>query len=75
MVYRPSLIWNWAKLDVLPIIPFFNAASALGVPFVDKTVRVETLAAAIVAGLEDSSVSGVQRFPEMEALEKALKSS
>jgi len=75
VVYRPSLIWNWAKLDVLPIIPIFNLASALGVPFVDKTVRVETLAAAIVAGLEDASVSGVQRFPEMEALEKALKSA
>lgn len=38
VIYRPSLIWNWSKLDVLPIIPFFNLASALGVPFVDKTV-------------------------------------
>jgi len=38
-------------------------------------VRVETLAAAVVAGLEDDSLSGVQRFAEMEALEKALKSS
>jgi len=39
VIYRPSLIWNWSKLDVLPIIPFFNLASALGVPFVDKTVH------------------------------------
>jgi hypothetical protein len=56
------------QLDVLPVIPVFNAASALGVPFVDKTVRVETLADAIVQGIEDSSVVGVQRYMQMEEL-------
>ena len=68
VIVRPSLIWSWEKLDVLPIIPVFNIANALGVPFVDKTVRVETLADAIVAGLEDESVSGVQRYMNMEEL-------
>ena len=68
VIARPSLIWNWRKLDVLPVIPIFNAASALGVPFVDKTVRVEDLGKAIVAGLRDGGVSGVQRYPEIEAL-------
>lgn len=68
VIYRPSLIWNWKKLDVLPVIPVFNLASALGVPFVDKTVRVETLGRAIVAGLNDESVEGVQRFPQIEFL-------
>lgn len=68
VIFRPSLIWNWKKLDVLPAIPIFNFLSAVGVPFVDKTVRVETLAKAIVAGLVDQSVEGVQRFPEMESL-------
>merc|ERR1712228_434678 len=68
VIMRPSLIWSWDKLDVLPIIPVFNLASAVGVPFVDKTVRVETLADAIVAGLEDESVEGVQRYVEMEEL-------
>lgn len=67
-IYRPSLIWDWTKLDVLPVIPIFNLASALGVPFVDKTVRVETLADAIVQGVEDDSVEGVQRFKQMEEL-------
>merc|ERR1712194_818021 len=70
VIVRPSLIWSWDKLDVLPIIPVFNAASALGVPFVDKTVRVETLADAIVAGIEDGEVAGVQRFSQMEELAK-----
>ena len=68
VIMRPSLIWSWDKLDVLPIIPVFNLASALGVPFVDKTIRVETLADAIVAGLEDDSLSGVQRYMNMEEL-------
>lgn len=72
IILRPSLIWNWRKFDVLPVIPVFNLASALGVPFVDKTVRVETLAKAAVAGLEDPSVSGVQRFDSMEKLAEQL---
>eukprot|EP00614_Pseudopedinella_elastica_P017648 CAMPEP_0172652006 /NCGR_PEP_ID=MMETSP1068-20121228/243099_1 /TAXON_ID=35684 /ORGANISM="Pseudopedinella elastica, Strain CCMP716" /LENGTH=266 /DNA_ID=CAMNT_0013466411 /DNA_START=773 /DNA_END=1573 /DNA_ORIENTATION=- len=72
IIYRPSLIWDWSKLDVLPIIPIFNIACALGVPFVDKTVRVETLAAAIVAGIEDPEISGVQRFEAMENLNQKL---
>ena len=61
MVYRPSLIWSWGKLDVLPIIPVFNLASALGVPFVDRTIRVGTLADAIVAGIAGDA-EGVSGF-------------
>jgi hypothetical protein len=48
----------------------FNIASAIGIPFVDKTVRVETLADAIVAGITDDSVEGVQRYMQMEQLAK-----
>ena len=67
VVYRPSLIWSWGKLDVLPIIPVFNLASALGVPFVDRTIRVGTLADAIVAGIAGDA-EGVQRFAAMDEL-------
>ena len=73
IMFRPSLIWSWDKFDVLPVIPVFNIASALGVPFVDKTIRVEVLGKAIVAGLADESVRGVQRFPEMERLAQDLE--
>ena len=72
MIVRPSFIWNWKKLDILPLIPVFNTASALGVPFVDKTVRVETLAKALVAGIDDGAVSGVKRYMDMEALAERL---
>lgn len=58
-------------MDVLPVIPIFNIASAVGVPFVDKTVRVETLADAIVEGIANEEVEGVQRYMQMEELAKA----
>ena len=67
VIVRPSLIWDWKKLDVLPIIPVFNLASALGVPFVDRTIRVGTLADAIVAGVAGDA-EGVQRFAAMDEL-------
>mmetsp|Transcript_62755 Transcript_62755/g.111903 ORF Transcript_62755/g.111903 Transcript_62755/m.111903 type:complete len:428 (-) Transcript_62755:617-1900(-) len=73
LVFRPSLMWDWGKLDVLPVIPVFWLANAVGVPFVDRPVRVETIAASIVASLGDASVQGVQRFPEMESLSKRSK--
>ncbi|KAL7544381.1 hypothetical protein ACHAWF_013867 [Thalassiosira exigua] len=72
-VYRPSLIWDWTKFDVLPVIPVFNAAAAIGVPFMDKTVRVETLADAIVAGIEGGDVEGVQRVGSMEELRERVR--
>lgn len=72
VILRPSLIWNWKKLDVLPVIPIFNAASALGVPFIDKTVRVEDVGRSAVAGLLEETVSGVQRFEAMEKLSAGL---
>lgn len=72
VIFRPSLIWSWTKFDVLPVIPVFNLMSALGVPFVDKTVTVKTLSRAIIAGLEDEAISGVQRFMQMEELEKMI---
>lgn len=72
VIVRPSLIWNWQKLDVLPVIPIFNIANLVGVPFVDKTVRVEDVGRSLVQGLLDEDVSGVQRFSEMESLSAAL---
>jgi len=72
-IYRPSLIWDWTKFDVLPVIPIFNIAAAVGVPFVDKTVRVETLADAIVAGIEGGDVEGVQRVGEMENISQRVR--
>ena len=71
VIFRPSLIWSWDKLDVLPIIPVFNLASALGVPFVDRAIRVGALADAIVEGVCAGDTEGVQRFAAMDELSDA----
>ncbi|KAL3926059.1 MAG: hypothetical protein SGPRY_003486 [Prymnesium sp.] len=71
-IARPSFIWNYEKLDVLPLVPIFNIASSLGVPFVDKTVRVEDVGKAIVSGLLDKKVRGVQRYNKIEALSASI---
>ena len=42
--------------------------NALGLPFVDRPVTVDTLAAAAVQAVEDDTVSGVLDFREMERL-------
>ena len=73
IILRPSFIWTWTKLDILPVIPLWNTLAAVGVPFIDKTVRVETLAKAAVTGLCDASVSGPQRVGQMESLAARLE--
>lgn len=72
-IYRPSVIWDWTKVYILPVAPLFNLASMVGLPLVDKSVRVETLADAIVAGLESDDVEGVQRVKDMEAISQRIR--
>ena len=50
-VLRPSLIWTWERPQaLLSVLPFY-ALSALGLPFVDKPVLVETLVEAALASM------------------------
>lgn len=72
VIVRPSFIWTWSKLDILPVIPIFTIAAAAGVPFVDKPVRVETLGKALVAGMRDPGFRGVARVETMEELATRL---
>ncbi len=68
VILRPSLVWTPRRPLALPAVAAFWAANAAGVPFVDRPVSVDTLAAAAVAALGDASVSGVKGWKEMEAL-------
>lgn len=71
VILRTSLIHNGMKKpDMVPLIPLFNLACALGVPFVDKAVSVTDVGRAAVAGLRDPVVSGIQRYHEIERLSK-----
>ena len=48
-----------------------GVASALGVPFVDRTIRVGALADANVEGVCAGDTEGVQRFAAMDELSDA----
>jgi nucleoside-diphosphate-sugar epimerase len=67
-VLRPSLVYTPRRPLALPAVAAFWAANALGVPFIDRPVTVDTLAAAAVRALIDGDVQGVQGWREMEAL-------
>ena len=68
VIFHPSLVWTTSKPAALPAVAAFWLLNALRVPFVDRPVRLEALAAAAAEGLRDSGVRGVQGYREIEAL-------
>jgi nucleoside-diphosphate-sugar epimerase len=67
---RPSLVYTTDKPAALPAVAAFTLANAIGIPFVDKPVTVDVLAAAAVRALEDGATSGALDYREMERLAK-----
>lgn len=71
IIVRPSLIYSMDRpMSFLSVGAFF-AGNAMRLPFVDKPVSVQALALAVVKALKDESISGVLRYPEIEALGEA----
>ena len=68
VIFRPSLIWTPDRLQALPSVLPFYIGSAIGLPFVDRPVFVSSLVRAIAAAVEDKSVSGVQRYMQIDEL-------
>lgn len=66
VVLRPSLVWTPNRPAAVPPVAAFTIGSVLGIPGIDKPVRVETLAEAAVAALMDESASGLWSYREME---------
>ena len=65
---RPSLVYTFEKPAALPAVFFFVLGNALGIPFVDRPVTVDTLARAAVRALSDGKTSGCLDYREMERL-------
>ena len=65
---RPSLVYTFEKPAALPAVFFFVLGNALGIPFVDRPVTVDTLARAAVRALADGKTSGCLDYREMERL-------
>jgi hypothetical protein len=68
IIFRPSLIFSYERLASLPPVGAFFVGNKIGLPFVDRPVTVQALAAAVIKSLEDTSVSGVQRYREIDKL-------
>jgi nucleoside-diphosphate-sugar epimerase len=68
VIMRPSLVWSWSNPEkVIASVPFF-IGSAVGLPIVDRPVRVEVLAEAVLAAIEDPLVEGVKRYRDVVEL-------
>jgi nucleoside-diphosphate-sugar epimerase len=68
IIVRPSLIYSPDQFTSLPAVTSFTILNQLGLPFVDRPVTVDALATAIVKSITDTSVRGIQRYPQIDAL-------
>ena len=73
VIFRPSIIWTKERPQgLLSAVPFY-LANKIGIPFIDRPVRVDALAAAILRSMfEDETVRGLQNYRSIEALSSAL---
>lgn len=70
IIVRPSLIYTMDRPLSFASVGTFFAGNAIGLPFIDRPVTVQALALATVNAIKDEGVSGVLRYPEIEALGK-----
>ena len=68
VILRPSFIWTTRVPAALPAVAAFCLLHSLRVPYVQRPVRLEALAAAAAEGLRDSGVRGVRGYREIDAL-------
>jgi nucleoside-diphosphate-sugar epimerase len=75
-IMRPSLIWTWERPQALAgVIPFF-IGSTIGLPFVDRPVRVESLVHAMMTAIQDPNTQGIQNYRNIDILSsKPLQNS
>lgn len=71
VIFRPSLIWTYERPQgLLSVIPFYIAAK-IGIPFVDKPVKVEDLVEAIYVAMFSATardIRGIQNYKSIELL-------
>jgi nucleoside-diphosphate-sugar epimerase len=68
IIVRPSLIYSPMQLASLPSVATFTIANKIGVPFVDRPVTVQSLAQAIIQSISDNTVTGIQRYQQIDTL-------
>lgn len=68
IIVRPSLIYSMDRPASFLSVGAFWGANAVGVPFVDRPVTVQSLASAMIKAIQDETQSGILRYPEIEKL-------
>lgn len=72
IIFRPSFIFsldNRLSITLPPVTAFF-VGNQVGLPFVDRPVSVQALSSAIIRSLSNDSISGVQRYKEINELSR-----
>ena len=72
IIFRPSFIFsldNRLSITLPPVTAFF-VGNQVGLPFVDRPVSVQALSSAIIRSLSNESISGVQRYKEINELSR-----
>jgi hypothetical protein len=68
VIVRPSLIYSLDRpASYVPVGAFF-VGNRVGLPFVDRPVTVQSLANAIVRSISRPSITGVQRYKDIDDL-------
>lgn len=68
IIVRPSLIYSLDRPQAyIPVSAFF-VGNKVGLPFVDRPVTVQALACAMIRSMDRDTVSGVQRYKEIDQL-------
>lgn len=72
VIFRPSLIWTWKRPSaLLSVVPFY-IGSQLGLPFVDRPVKVESLVNAMVTAIQEDTVVGIKRYKDIDRLSSQI---
>jgi nucleoside-diphosphate-sugar epimerase len=68
VIMRPSLIYSLDRPASFPAVGAFMVGNKLGLPFVDRPVSVQSVANAIVRAVSREDARGIQRYPQIDAL-------
>eukprot|EP01031_Cornospumella_fuschlensis_P027352 gene27352-33038_t len=73
VIFRPSLIWTWSRPQaIFSVLPFYIGNSlleGLGVHgVVDRPVKVEYLAGAMLHASENNEISGLMQYKDIDRL-------
>jgi nucleoside-diphosphate-sugar epimerase len=68
IIVRPSLIYSLDRPQAYIPVGAFFVGNAVGLPFVDRPVTVQALACAMIRSMDRDTVSGIQRYKEIDQL-------